>query len=143
MALEIPPAWLAAFPGTRYFPDERLMTWHPAGVLNIVQVEAMVRWMEAVEPELGSFNRFVDLTELREVHLRSEEIDALAERRRGRYSGERVTTVLYAGTPLSYGIAAMYERLMRGSVINVRVVVRITSACRILAATPDLLLRRG
>ena len=141
MALEISPTWLAAFPGTRFFPDHRLLTWHPRGVLNLIQTEAMIRWMEAVEPELGNFNRFADLSGLTEVHLRSEEITALVKRRRGSYSGEPVTTVLLVGTPLVYGIAAMYERLMAGTPIHVQIVVRLTSACRILGVTPDVLIR--
>jgi hypothetical protein len=145
MALEISisATWLAAYPGTRFFPKHRLMTWHPSGVLNAVQAETLINWIESAEPRLGTFNRFADLSRLNEIHLSDDDVAALAERRSAHYRGEPVKTVLLAGTLLSYGIAAMYQRLMADTPIHVEVVVQLTSACRILGVGPELLIQQS
>ena len=70
---------------------------------------------------IGTFNRFVDFSGLTEVHLRFEDVAAIARRRREHYIGERVTTVFLAVTPFTYGFARMYEQLMAGTAIEVRV----------------------
>ncbi|HZJ14931.1 MAG TPA: hypothetical protein VFD27_07775 [Chthoniobacteraceae bacterium] len=118
------------------------MTWHPSGVLSLVQADALVNWIEAVEPVIGTFNRFADLSRLNEIHLSDDDIATLAEKRSGSYRGEPVKVVLLAGTLLSYGIAAMYQRLMSATPIQVEVVVQLTSACRILGVGPELLIRQ-
>jgi hypothetical protein len=97
--------------------------------------------MEAIEPTVGRFNRFADLTGLNEIHLSADDIAALAESRKASYKGEPVKTVLLAGTPLSYGVAAIYERLMVDTAIQVHVVPHLTSACQILGVEPEMLIR--
>ena len=143
MGLEIPLAWLAAYPGTRFFSECRLLTWHPHGVLNVVQAEAIVHWLQAVEPALGTFNRFADLSRLNKVVLCDDDIAAIAEHRQRSYRGEQVKTVLLASTPLSHAIGALYERLMSGSPIQVHVVDQLTSACRLLGVGPEVLVRES
>lgn len=140
---EVPPAWLAAFPGTRYVPELRLMIWGPRGVIDAEVAFAALHWLEAMEPAFGAFNRLVDLSHVTEVHLRRDDIAAVAERRREQYAGEPVTTVFLAGEALGYGIARMYERLMSGSSIRVEVVALLTSAARILDVPADVLLRHA
>jgi hypothetical protein len=142
MALAVPETWLAAFPGTRFFPECHLMTWHPRGLLNLMHAQSILHWLRAVEPELGAFNRFVDLTGMHEVRLSDEDVATVAAHRREHYLGDPVTTVFLASTPLSYGIAAIYERLMAGTPIQVHTVVRLTTACRILEVDPDVLIRQ-
>jgi hypothetical protein len=143
MGVEIPPAWLAAYPGTRFVAECRLLTWHPSGVLNLVQAAAIVHWLHAVEPALGTFNRFANLSRLNTIHLSEEDIAALAAQRKGNYRGAAVTTVLLASTPLSYAIGALYKRLMSGSAIQIHAVGRLASACRLLDVSPDVLLRQS
>jgi hypothetical protein len=136
----VPPAWLAAFPGTRFDPEWRLLVWAPRGAMNAATLDATLSWLEVVEPSLGTFNRLVDLTHITEVHLRADEIAAVAERRREAYAGEPVTTVFLAGTALAYGMARMYERLLSDTPIRVEVVALLTSAARILNLPADVML---
>jgi hypothetical protein len=139
----VPPAWLAAYPGTRFLPEWRLMMWGPRGLVSAPQVEAMLHWLEAVEPALGTFHRFVDLSYMVEMRLRADEIAAIAKRRRERYRGEPVITVFLAGTALAYGLARIYEHLMSGTPIHVDVAVRFSSAARLLGIPPDALRRNA
>ena len=141
MPLEIPPAWLAAYPGTRIFPEHRLLTWHPHGTLNAVMLDSMVGWIESVEPHLGECNRYIDLSALDAIHLAAADINRAALRRRTAYKGPPTTNVTLAPTPLSYMIAAMYQRVLRGSRIRMQIVARMTSALRILNVPVEVLLR--
>lgn len=142
MTADVPPAWLAAFPGTRFLPEWRLMTGHLLGILDNQRLECMLHWLEAVEPQLGAFNRFWDLSNLKEVRLSCAELNALAERRRGRYAGEPVTTVLLAPTPVLYGVARMYEQFMEGVPIKVEVVGLLSTAAARLGVPADELARK-
>src|SRR5687767_11850641 len=92
MALELPATWLAAFPGTKFHPEERLLTWRPAGVLNAILGDAILRWIESVEPEFGTINRFGDLTGLEEVRLTLSDLSRFAFNRRKSYTGESTVT---------------------------------------------------
>jgi hypothetical protein len=109
--------------------------------MDAAMVQAALQWLEAVEPTLGTFHRFVDLSHISEVRLRADEIAAFAEGRRARYAGEPATTVFLAGTALAYGMARMYEHLMSGAPIRVEVVALLTSASRILGVPADVLLQ--
>jgi len=119
------------------------MIWGPRGVIDSERANLALDWLEAAEPSLGAFNRLVDLSQITGVHLRREEIAAIAERRRERYAGESVTTVFLAGDALGYGVARMYEHLMTGSPIRVEVVALLTSAARILDVPADVLLQNA
>lgn len=141
MSLEISPSWLAAYPGTRYFPEYRLLSWHPHGVLNALMLQSLVAWIESIELHLGECNRYVDLSGLTEIHLTSAEVEKAAGRRRASYQGPPTTNVTLAPTALSYMIAAMYQRVLRGSCIRVQIVARLTTALLILGVPVERLLR--
>ncbi len=141
MTCEVPPAWLAAFPGTRFLPQYRLMIGHPHGVMDHTRMETMLHWLEAVEPQLGAFDRFWDFSEIKEVRLDCDEVMALAERRRDRYFGEEVKTVILAPTPVHYGLARMYEQFMEGVPIHVEVVGRISTAAARLGVPAEELVK--
>ena len=66
--MELSNQW-RAFPGTRFYPEHRLMTWHPYGVVDALKAESIARWLEVVEPELGSFSRFIDLSQVDRLDL--------------------------------------------------------------------------
>lgn len=141
MICEVPPAWLAAFPGTRYLPQYRLVIGHPRGILDHSYIETMLHWIEAVEPQLGTFNRFWDFSEITEVRLNCQEVMAIAERRRERYVGESVKAVFLAPTPVHYGIARMYEQFTEGVPIEVEVVGLLSTAAARLGVPADELVR--
>ena len=141
MTCEVPPAWLAAFPGTWFLPEYRLMVGHPRGILDNTCLETMLHWMEAVEPQLGAFNRYWDLSEIKELRLDCDEVlgarDAAAgplfrRRREGGFPGT------FAG-PLRD--RAMYEHFMEGEPIHVEVVGLVSTAAARLGVPADLLVR--
>ncbi len=139
MSLELPVAWLAAYPGTRIFPELRLLTWSPRGQLNRVSAESIAHWMNAIEAEFGTFNRFIDLSLLDEMHLTGADVASLAVERRVSYSGTPVSTVILARTRISRCIATLYAQLMEGSLIEVHVVQTVESASEILKVSADVL----
>ena len=131
---------LLDYPDTRYYPEQRLLTWHPQGVLDADKAQYMARWLGTVEPELGLFDRFADLSHISGINLTVSDVCAIAEIRAEDYKGTRVTTVFFVSSPLSYAVAAMYQQLMAETPIRIEVVVLLSAACHLLGVGPELLI---
>jgi hypothetical protein len=117
----LPPAILKAFPNTRYFPEWRLVTWHPTGDLNDELADRFLEFMETEErTENGTFHRFTDFNGLSDIRLKVGHVFELVERRRSGYQGEPVKSALFSDWMVGFGIAKMYETLMAGAAIEVR-----------------------
>jgi hypothetical protein len=118
----------------------RLATWHPRGVLDAPlarEILAFVEAREAAAPE--PFHRFIDFSALDAIHLSFADVEELAQRRIESYHGAPVKSAILALNPLAFGIARMYEHLMRRSPIEVRVFCRISSAATWLKMPTDVL----
>jgi hypothetical protein len=139
----LPPEWYAAYPGTRYFPRWNVMAWTPRGVLDASRAETIIDWLEAVEPHIGDFNRFIDFSLISRVELDSEAVADLAIRRREGYAGGPVKTAIFADSPLTFGIARMYELLLSNVPIQVHVVSHLVAAADVLGVPVDVLERAG
>jgi hypothetical protein len=110
----------ASYPDARYYPDLRLMTWHPAGVLTDAAADQAVEFVDNREKMDGEvFDRYLDVTGYTEIQLGLDHIVWLARQRR-RYRGKSVRTAFYALRVIGVKIAKMYEELMQGSHIEVR-----------------------
>src|SRR6185436_3344230 len=105
---EVPPEWYEHYPETRYLMKRGLMTWSPCGVLNASCADRILCWIEALEPRLGKFNRFIDFSKLSKVELAFEDVVQIARRRCEGYAGAPVKTAILAVSPLAYGMARMY-----------------------------------
>ncbi len=121
MSYEAPTEILNQFPHTCYYPQVRLVTWHPRGVLDDQLSERIVAFLEmeeriAEEP----FDRYTDLTGITEIRLKIGHAFEIAERRRSGYRGPPVKSAFYSDRIASYGISRMYEVLMEAASIRVR-----------------------
>ena len=74
--------------------DERLLTWHPAGVFDEKTADQVLDFMELAEKfEDEPFNRYADLSDLSEIHIALSHVVRLARRRRG-YKGPPVKSAI-------------------------------------------------
>ena len=126
--------------GARMHPSLRLLTWHPHGLLDATLADEILRFIDAEEGAVGEpFDRFTDLSGLRAVRLSVHEVEEIASRRVARYHGAPVKSAILAFSPFDFGIARMYEQLMRQSPIEVRVFCRLSSASKWLNVPIEVL----
>ena len=110
---------LKDFPGTRYYPQFRLTTWHPTGILDEALAEKVIKFVEREEYiQEAPFHRYLDLSGFTEIRVRPKHIIEIA-RRRG-IVRQAVKSAFFADNPIGLAIAQVYERLMEGAPITVR-----------------------
>src|SRR4051812_588574 len=111
------------FPHARYHPEWELISWHPRGVLDdrlVDEIHAFIQRQEQVATA-PPFNRFMDLSTLKEVRLQIGHVFKVAEERKE--AGQNLAPVksaFYCDKVVGFGMARMYEALMEGSSIQVR-----------------------
>lgn len=133
-----PDFFLKSFPHTRYYPKLRLVTWHPRGVFDDILADQIVEFIEAEErSQEAPFNRYTDLSEITHVDLTAGHVFQIAKRRR-RASGP-VKSVFWADNVVTYTLAYIYETLMAGEGITVRVFMEREAAARWLGVPVEIL----
>jgi hypothetical protein len=126
--------------GARIHPSQRLATWHPRGVLDAPLARAIFAFVEAEEAAAAEpFHRFTDLSALEAIHLSFAEVEELAQSRVEGYQGPPAESAILAPSPLAFGIARMYEQLMRRSRIEVGVFSQLSGAAKWLAMPMEVL----
>ena len=141
MSSELVPAILKAFPHTRYFPQVRLVTWHPQGLFDEHLANRVVDFIETEERVADEpFDRFTDLDGLTEIRLKIGHAFTIAERRKTGYLGDPVKSAFFSERFVGFGIAHMYEALMEGARIQVRA-FRSREAAAIWLGVPPILLQ--
>ncbi|MHA3771836.1 hypothetical protein ACXR0O_09905 [Verrucomicrobiota bacterium sgz303538] len=118
--MSVAPAILTEFPGAHYDPGARLLTFHPRGVLDDGMASRTVDFVEAEELVAGApFDRYIDFSGITEVHLKVGHAFSIADRRRRGYTGIPVKSAFFAEWAVTYGMARLYQELMRGAAIEV------------------------
>ena len=137
----VPSHWDVVLPhGAQIHASVHLVSWHPTGRLDAALADEILRFIEVEEATAAEpFHRFADLSGLDAIHLSSAELEGMAARRIGSYHGPPVKSAILALNPLAFGVAQMYERLMRRSPIEVRVFCRLTSAAIWLKISTEVL----
>jgi len=104
-------------------PSDKLLVARPKGVFDAATAEKIIEFIELKEAEEETgFNRFCDLSCLEVIYLSPLEVARLAARRREFNPNDiRVKSAFFATSPLAYGIARMYERMLDSPRIEVRV----------------------
>jgi hypothetical protein len=99
-----------------------LLIWQPEGVFDEELGNRMLEFMER-EERTGTqpFHRYADLTRITDIRLRFGHTFQVAERRKALYPGKPVKAAIYCEWVVGYGLARMYEALMEGGPIEVRV----------------------
>jgi hypothetical protein len=103
------------------------------------EIVAFIEGEERIDPE--PFNRFTDLSELDQIRLKFGHIfNVASQRRRSTDNRPPIKSAFFSDTIVGFGIARMYETLMDGSAIKVRVFRNLAAAAGWLGV-PEATLR--
>jgi hypothetical protein len=103
------------------YPAHDLVVWQPHGVLNDHLLDEIGEWVCAFEKASPEFKRFVDFSRLTEVAIRTNHLFEFARKRAEQFAGiTPVKSALFSKDWVGFGIARMYESLMRGTPIDAR-----------------------
>ena len=112
--------FLKDFPGVRYHPKFRLMTWHPTGIFDRALADKFrefIEWEEHVQT--AHFDRYADLSGVTRVELSQQSLVEIASRRHRVL--QPVKSAFFADKTHTFLIARIYESLMEDAVaITVR-----------------------
>ena len=112
-------ALLKTFPHTRYYPEWRLLTWHPRGLFDDALADKLIGVIGLEERvEEVPFHRYADFSGLTHIRLKVGHVFDVAKLRRS--VPEPVKSAFFSDTIVGLGIARMYEALMEGAIIQVR-----------------------
>jgi hypothetical protein len=104
---------------THYRADWHLFTWHPRGIMDDALADEIVGIVESQELfQDAPFNRYTDFSGLTNIQLKIGHVFQVAERRRE--ANEPAKSAFFADTTVGFGIARMYEELMKAAPIQVR-----------------------
>jgi hypothetical protein len=112
------------------YPAHNLVAWQPQGVLDDRLLDEIGEWLCTIEKASALEKRFVDFSRLTEVAVRTSHLFEFARKRAEQFAGVRpVKSALFSKDWVGFGIARMYEDLMRGTPIDARAFLdRVTAA---------------
>jgi len=118
----LPPA--SVLPGPAHlwhYRAHNLIAWQPQGVLDDRLLDEIGEWVCAFEKASPEFKRFVDFSRLTEVAVRTNHLFEFARKRAEQFAGiTPVKSALFSKDWVGFGIARMYESLMKGTPIDAR-----------------------
>ncbi len=110
---------LKTFPHTRYYPESRLVTWHPRGLFDDALADKIIGAVGSEERvEEVPFHRYADFSRLTHIRLKVGHVFQIAKQRSG--APKLVKSAFFSDTTVGLGIARMYEALMEEATIQVR-----------------------
>ncbi len=105
----------------RHYPAHNLVAWQPQGVLDDDLLDEIGEWLCHIEEVLVPFNRFVDFSRLTSVAVRTNHVFAFARKRAEQFAGGTpVKSALFSEDWVGFGIALLYESLMKETSIDAR-----------------------
>ena len=105
----------------RHYPAHNLVAWQPQGVLDDDLLDEIGEWLCHIEKVLVSFNRFVDFSRLTSVAVRTHHVFEFARKRAEQFPGVTpVKSALFSEDWVGFGIALLYESLMKETSIDAR-----------------------
>jgi len=103
------------------YPAHRLVAWQPQGVLDDRLLDEIGEWLCTIEKASAPEKRFVDFSRLTEVAVRTSHLFEFARKRAEQFAGvTAVKSALFSEDWVGFGIARMYESLMKGTPIDAR-----------------------
>jgi hypothetical protein len=116
--MSAPLSLTTRFPRARFYPDWRLLTLHPTGILDETEADRVMEFVELREKIDGQpFHRYTDLTGLTQIKTGLGHVVRMARQRRS-YSGPRVKSAFHAVRITGLTIAHMYAEILQGSRIH-------------------------
>ena len=125
----------------RHYPAYNLVVWQPRGVLDDRLLDEIGEWLCHIEKAApGPFDRFVDLSRITEVAVRTNHVFDFARKRAEQFTDAApVKTALFSEDWVGFGIARMYESLMAGTPIDARAFRDRVEAAIHLGLPPEIL----
>ncbi|HEY4757779.1 MAG TPA: hypothetical protein VIH43_04415 [Chthoniobacterales bacterium] len=103
------------------YPAHNLIAWQPQGVMDDELLDEIGEWLCRIEKAAAPEKRFVDFSRLTEVAVRTNHLFEFARKRAEQFTGvATVKSALFSKDWVGFGIARMYESLMRGTPIDAR-----------------------
>ena len=104
-----------------HYPAHNLVAWQPQGVLDDQLLDEIGEWLCDIEKASAALKRFVDFSRLTEVAVRTTHLFEFARKRAEQFAGvTAVKSALFSEDWVGFGIARMYESLMKGTPIDAR-----------------------
>ena len=98
-----------------------LIAWQPKGVLDDRLLDEIAEWLCAIEETSPPSKRFIDLSRLTMVAVRTSHVFNFARKRAEQFAGDTpVKSALFSEDWVGFGIARLYESLMKETPIDAR-----------------------
>jgi hypothetical protein len=105
----------------RQYPAHDLVAWQPQGVLDDQLLDQIGEWLCHIEKASAPLKRFVDFSRLTSVAVRTNHVFAFARKRAEQFAGiTPVKSALFSEDWVGFGIARLYESLMKETPIDAR-----------------------
>jgi hypothetical protein len=105
----------------RQYPAHNLVAWQPQGVLDDQLLDEIGEWLCHIEKASAQFKRFVDFSRLTNVAVRIKHVFAFARKRAEQFAAiTPVKSALFSEDWVGFGIAQLYESLMKETPIDAR-----------------------
>jgi hypothetical protein len=106
-------------PQLRQYPAHDLIAWQPQGILDDRLLDEIGEWLCAIEETSPPSKRFVDLSRLTMVAVRTSHVFKFARKRAEQFAGVTpVKSALFSQDWVGFGIARLYESLMKETPIH-------------------------
>src|SRR6476646_6214151 len=104
-----------------HYPAHNLVAWQPQGVLDDQLLEEISEWLCHIEKASAPFKRFVDFSRLTSVAVRTKHVFNFARKRAEQVGGGTpVKSALFSEDWVGFGIALLYESLMKQTSLDAR-----------------------
>ena len=105
----------------RRYPAHNLVAWQPQGVLDDHLLDEIGEWLCDIEKASAPLKRFVDFSRLTSVAVRTKHVFTFARKLAEQFAGVTpVKSALFSEDWVGFGIARMYESLMKETPIDAR-----------------------
>ena len=105
----------------RRYPAHDLVAWQPQGVLDDQLLDEIGEWLCHIEKASAPLKRLVDFSRLTSVAVRTKHVFAFARKRAEQFAGiTPVKSALFSDDWVGFGIARLYESLMKETPIDAR-----------------------
>ena len=122
------------------YPAHDLIAWQPQGVLDDRLLDDIGEWLSAIEETSPPSKRFVDLSRLTMVAVRTSHVFKFARKRAERFAGVTpVKSALFSEDWVGFGVARLYESLMKETLIEARAFRDRAKAAAWLSVPSDIL----
>ena len=103
----------------RQYPAHDLVAWQPQGVMDDRLLDEIAEWLCAIDKASPPLRRFVDLSRLTMVAVRTSHVFEFARKRAEQFAGvTAVKSALFSEDWVGFGIAQLYESLMKETPID-------------------------